>query len=346
MRYAKLKKDSLGDFITFLKNGYRVVGPVKKENLFVFADIKDASEMSLEYIPTILPLKKYFFPQHEELGSFNMGEVKMKETSVTMEPTVIFGAHTCDIDGLECLDAVFFDDPVDVYYKKRKKSIFVIGYECLFPCDEYATCVTMDTHIPRAGYDIMLTDAGDSYILHINSSEGDALLAGAEFIDELDAEKAKMELNKIRARKTGAFETRLKPGFRDFPGLFGKSYDSKVWEDVGKRCVSCGNCTAVCPTCYCFDIYDEVTLDVTEGKRMRTWDSCQLEEFASVAGGENFREQRSSRQRHRYYRKFLYPFEKHNKFFCTGCGRCSRACMADISLIETVNLLNEEKDNA
>ena len=111
--------------------------------------------------------------------------------------------------------------------------------------------------------------------------------------------------------------------------------------DAVAKCVSCGNCTAVCPTCYCFDIYDDVELDMSGGERKRTWDSCQLEEFAVVAGGENFRKERSSRQRHRYYRKFNYSVEKYNKYFCTGCGRCSRACMAGIELKETLNSLKQ-----
>ena len=89
-------------------------------------------------------------------------------------------------------------------------------------------------------------------------------------------------------------------------------YDGKTWQEVGKKCVSCGNCTAVCPTCYCFDVQDEVKLDVTGGERKRIWDSCQLEEFAEVSGGENFREERASRQRHRYYRKFNANLQKNS----------------------------------
>jgi sulfhydrogenase subunit beta (sulfur reductase) len=84
---------------------------------------------------------------------------------------------------------------------------------------------------------------------------------------------------------------------------------------------------------------------MTGGNRKRIWDSCQLEEFAEVAGGENFRKERASRQRHRFYRKFNYPVKKYNKMFCTGCGRCTRSCVADISLIETVNDLTKEYKN-
>lgn len=345
MRYVYLAKDNLGKFLDILKKDHSVVAPVRKENQFVFAEVDSLEEVALEHIPTILPPKKYFFPQKERLGTFSMGETGFDDTSIEMKPTVLFAAHTCDIDGLECLDAVFHADPEDPYYVKRKKSITVIGYECMFPCDKNATCVTMDTHTPRPGYDIMMTDAGDRYILHVNSNKGEALIADHEIFERNDNDKAKTELKELRIKKADKFDVKLKANFNDLPGVFEKGYDSEVWEGVGKRCVSCGNCTAVCPTCYCFDIYDDVKLDISGGERKRVWDSCQLEEFATVAGNENFREERSSRQRHRYYRKFAYPVKKFNKFFCTGCGRCTRTCMANISLVETVNdLTKENKD--
>lgn len=341
MRYVYLAKNNLGKFIDLLKKDNKVVAPVAKENQFVFAEVESADEISLDYIPTILPPKKYVLPQKETLGAFKMGQEKMEKTSIEMAPTVIFAAHTCDIDGLECLDAVFRVDPKDPYYLERRKSVLIIGFECMKPCDEHATCLTMDTHKPKAGYDIMMTDAGDKYILHVNSKEGATIIESDGIFETADGDTIKEELKKLQDDKMANFKKKLTASFKELPEVFSKSYDSKVWEDVGKRCVSCGNCTAVCPTCYCFDMYDEVTLDVTQGDRKRVWDSCQLEEFAEVAGDENFREERSSRQRHRYYRKFDYPFKKYNKLFCTGCGRCTRTCVADISLIETVNDLTK-----
>jgi len=86
-------------------------------------------------------------------------------------------------------------------------------------------------------------------------------------------------------------------------------------------------------------VRDEVRLVPSSGRRFRVWESCQSEPFALVAGGENFRKSRGSRQRHRYYRKFAYPVEKYHRFFCTGCGRCSRACMTGIKLKETLDTL-------
>lgn len=126
------------------------------------------------------------------------------------------------------------------------------------------------------------------------------------------------------------------------PGIFEKSFHHEIWSKAADKCLSCGNCTNVCPTCYCFDVIDETELDITKGKkRIRVWDSCQNESFALVAGGENFREERSERLRHRFYRKFKYPVDRYGKSFCTGCGRCSRQCMAGIDLKEILNELIE-----
>ncbi|MBF0253138.1 MAG: 4Fe-4S dicluster domain-containing protein [Candidatus Omnitrophica bacterium] len=344
MRYVYLEKRDLGKFIEELGKKYRVVAPVKKENQFVFADVCNAENVTLEYLPTILPPKKYFFPQKEKLGSFNMGDIKMSETSVEVQPTLIFGAHTCDIEGLECLDAVFHADPADPYYVKRKKSIVVFGIECNKACDEHASCISMDTHVPKAGYDAMLTDAGDKYIIHVNSDIGEKLVGTSSLVKNGD-ETAKSELRKLRENKIKNFSNDIDIEYKDLSKVFAGSYESSVWEEVAKKCVSCGNCTAVCPTCYCFDIKDTVKLDISGGERTRNWDSCQLEEFALVAGGESFREERLSRQRHRYYRKFDYSVKKFNKYFCTGCGRCTRACVAGIKLKETLNSLKKENDN-
>lgn len=341
MRFVYLAKNDLGKLIKRLRSNWRVVAPIKKENQFVFAPVEEVDEISLDYIPTILPPKKYYMPQHEKLGDFKLSDTAMSNVAIEMEPTIIFAAHTCDIDGIECLNIVFKNNPADPYFTKRQKNILVIGYECMKPCDEYATCITMDTHSPKAGYDIMITDTGDKYILHVNTKEGDALIGNAPIFIKADND-VKSELKKLRDKKLKEFNINLAAKYSELSKIFEKSYNAKVWSSVGKKCVSCGNCTAVCPTCYCFDVYDTVNLDMVKGNRNRVWDSCQLDDFAVVAGGENFRKERSSRQQHRYYRKFDYPVRKYNKFFCTGCGRCTRTCMAKISLIETVNELTKE----
>ncbi|HOY09795.1 MAG TPA: 4Fe-4S dicluster domain-containing protein, partial [Candidatus Omnitrophota bacterium] len=155
-------------------------------------------------------------------------------------------------------------------------------------------------------------------------------------------EKDKVVLKALRKKKAVLFKSEVRVSRDELKKVFDKTLDSEVWGDLNRRCLSCGNCTNVCPTCYCFDIRDELALDLNSGSRIRVWDGCQSENFAKVAGGENFREDRSERQRHRYFRKFRFPVSRFDSYACTGCGRCSRTCMAKINLKETINALAEE----
>ena len=118
-----------------------------------------------------------------------------------------------------------------------------------------------------------------------------------------------------------------------------KGTNSGFWEEHSEKCLACGSCVLVCPTCYCFDVKDDPNLSLEHGERIRTWDGCLLEDFAKVASGENFRPTRLSRYRHRYYKKGKYLFDRFGFVSCVGCGRCSSNCLPDIA--NPVNLLND-----
>lgn len=340
-RYARISKSNIGKWLVSLKGRGKLYGPKKKEGSYVFRPIGDMKDLCLDYTPTILPPKKYYFPQMERLLKFRRRPFGTARAIVEFEEFILFGVHTCDIAAIQCMDVVFREDPIDPNYINRKERMTTIGIECLRPCDEYASCVSMGNHFPKGGYDIMLTDAGDNYIVHINSAKGEKILSRRSYIKGC-GDSDRSLLDKIRRDKARFFKPELAGHLNEVYNVFCKNYNSGVWEDVGRRCVACGNCTAVCPTCYCFDVYDEVDMGLNEGVRYRIWNSCQMDDFARVSGGEDFRSGRSQRQKHRYYRKFKYPVDKFNRYFCTGCGRCSRACMAGINLIDTVNGLIDE----
>jgi len=242
------------------------------------------------------------------------------------------------------MDVVFREDPLDPNYINRKDRMTTVGIECLNPCDKYASCVSMGNHVPRGGYDIMLTEMKGSYFIHLNSQKGEDILQGHSYIKKCTQADRNL-LDSLRKNKENVFREEFIGQLTEVYTVFSKLSESGVWDDVGKRCVGCGNCTTVCPTCYCFDVKDELDLNLNDGLRYRWWNSCQMDDFARVAGGEDFRPGRVSRQRHRYYRKFKYPIDKFNRYFCTGCGRCSRTCMAKINLTETVNDLIKEHRN-
>jgi ferredoxin len=199
----------------------------------------------------------------------------------------------------------------------------------------------MGTLTPPDTFDLHLTDLGDIYALDIRSEWGEALLndhSGARPATEAESER----MNRVLAQKWSNFPYRLDFDASELPSLMRMSYTSPIWEELGNRCLSCGACTNVCPTCYCFNVHDEVDFALSAGKRIRNWDSCQLNEFATVAGGHNFRPTRLARQRHRFLRKGQYQTDAYGLLGCVGCGRCALACLVHITPIETFNALYRE----
>ncbi|MFH1542682.1 MAG: 4Fe-4S dicluster domain-containing protein [bacterium] len=341
--YVTIKKDQVSDLITRLAQEQKVAAPVSKgDNSFAFDYVTSGDQVSLEYIPTILPPKKYFMPQCETLAKYDTTNGQNMEPVVEYEKMVLFGVHTCDLAGIQCLNMVFSERPKDHNYLIRKNKVTIIGLECNKYCDEYASCRLVHNHTPNGGYDLFMTELGNKYIVHVNTMAGEELVEATKLFEKATDADLK-ELDKLRESKRKIFGNEVPVEHEKIGDVFDKSFDSKTWAKLGEKCLACGNCTNVCPTCYCFDVVDEPNLDLKTGKRSRHWDSCQNETFAKVAGNENFREERGARQRHRYFRKFSYPLKKFSRLFCTGCGRCSRTCMARINLKETVTELVAEQ---
>jgi sulfhydrogenase subunit beta (sulfur reductase) len=346
IKYLVLPKTSFNEFIESLAAEQKVVAPIRKEDQqFTFAEVATGKEIAVKYIPTILPPKKYFMPQYETLLEYDIREGQKMQALVEYEKMVLFGVHTCDLAGIQCLNIVFSDRPKDLNYLVRKNQIAIIGLECNDYCDSFANCALMGNELPNGGYDLFFTDLGDYFLVHVNTFLGDTLAGNTHVLTEARTEHLRA-LDALRAHKRAVFKREVDIDLNRMPELFDRSIHSGVWDEIGNRCLSCGNCTNVCPTCYCFNITDEVNLDLKSGKRIRVWDSCQNERFAVVAGGESFRKNRSSRKKHRFYRKFRYPVDRYAKYFCTGCGRCSRTCMAKINLKETLSALAQEQNRS
>ena len=339
-----LSKDSFDLFVESLVRREKVVAPVKKGNgHFTFAEIQKGNDIALQYIPTILPPKKYFMPQYEILAEYDLRKGQRLQPVVEIESLVLFGVHTCDLAGIQCLDVVFSDRPKDLNYLIRTQYITVIGLECNEYCDAYASCGLMGNFLPQGGYDLFFTDLGDYFFIQVGTQKGEDLVRDIPLLERAQSPHF-ADLETLRVQKAQVFRSEVPVDRSLLPRMFKEGFEAKVWEEIGARCLSCGNCTNVCPTCYCFDVRDVPDVNLVTGRRIRVWDSCQNEPFAKIASGESFRAERSDRKRHRFNRKFSYPVKRYNRFFCTGCGRCSRVCMAKIDLKETITQLAQETE--
>jgi sulfhydrogenase subunit beta (sulfur reductase) len=330
-----LAKGDLGRFVAGLASRCEVVGPKRKPEAeqFYFDGIEDPAELRLDYPTTILSAKKYFQPQRESLLRFDATTDPLKVEPVVEAPQrVVFGMHHCDINALWFLDAFFSFDPKDPNYLQRRERALVVGLDCLKPCDEHVFCADMGTQEAKSGYDLMLTDLGHAYFLDIASERGRELVAGAPLAEATSPDFARLQ--EVRRAKEAAFPKKFHFDTKYLPDILEESWDSLIWEATARRCFSCGSCNMVCPTCVCFDVFEQVDLTLARGERRRRLDGCMLEGFARVAGGENFRPQRADRLRHRIFRKGKYLMEKYGRPACVGCGRCDRVCLVKISAQE------------
>jgi sulfhydrogenase subunit beta (sulfur reductase) len=342
MEYLTLQKNLFNDFIESLVSNTKVVAPVTKgNNQFSFQEVSRGEQIALNYIPTVLPPKKYSIPQYEVLVEYDASRGQKMQPVVEVEDLLLFGIHTCDLAGIQCLDVVFSDRPKDLNYLIRRGYVTIIGLECNNYCDSYASCGLMGNFLPHGGYDLFFTDLGEYFMVHVATQKGADLVKDSPIWKEATAENFR-EFQLLREKKKKIFHPEVPIDRHIIPQMFKDGFEAGVWEEIGSRCLSCANCTNVCPTCYCFDVKDIPNLDFKMGKRIRVWDSCQNEPFAKIASGESFRAERPDRKRHRFNRKFFYPLKRYNKFFCTGCGRCSRTCMAKIDLKETITQLARE----
>jgi len=338
---AILNKQDVPTFVRNLLRVYRVGGPVETNGQFAFKTLRDPADLRLDYPTTILPPKKFLLPPRETLFEFeNAGEFLIKPPRP--EPrTVLLGVHTCDLHAIQLLDHVFDSGHTDPNYRNRRRQTLIVSIECLSPCDENSFCKSMGTLTADEGYDLHLTDIGDGYAIDIGTEAGQKLLEHAPVKEATPGDIQK--LNATLSEKWPRFPYRLDFDVSDLPSLLNMSMQSPLWNELGERCLACASCTNVCPTCFCFDVSDEIGFDMKRGQRTRGWDSCQLDAFATVVGGHNFRKSRALRQRHRFMRKGKYILETHHYLGCVGCGRCARACLVDITPVKVFNELYHQK---
>jgi ferredoxin len=337
-----LKKSELNQWVvTLLKeNGRKFYGPKEKNGFFDFDEIGDASELRLDYDTTVIPPKKYFQPPQELMLKFKTGGADY-ENVIDKTPFVLFGVHPYDIIAINQMDKIFSMENRDEHYLARREASVLVGVDVeTVSANHFAG--SMGTSIAKTGWDVLLTKINGGYLVQSGNPKGEKLMAsiagGEKGTNEQLAEREKIWLDNCAAMR----KHELKCAPEDLHAFLEKGYNHPIWEEKARLCFSCGSCNLVCPTCYCFDVQDDVAWDTKCGTRCRSWDGCLLKDFETVTGGHNFRKRKADRYRHRFYRKGKYVPEKMGEIACVGCGRCIKACVSNIANpVEVYNRLVE-----
>lgn len=336
MKTRVLERSQVSGFVGNLLVEHDVVAPVEKERgSHVFAEIQRPGQVALDYVTTLLPPKKAFFPQHQPLLRFDLADEKPDvEPVIDRRPIVLFGVHPCDLAGIRMLDWAFLRDASDWHYLAKRRAATIVGVDCL--PDEHCFCTSVGTAVPKNGFDLFLTPTFKGYLVTVDSEKGSDLLrrhADTREATPQDLAEAGDWQNDKNARTVRRFDAEV----HNLPLILQRGVGSPAWEETSSACLSCGACNLVCPTCFCFNVEDVLDTDGSAGVRERSWDGCQLSDFARISGGTNFRRKPSWRLRHRFFRKYQYLMTQFGAAFCTGCGRCGRFCPAGINVVDTLN---------
>ncbi len=329
MSVKKIAKKDFSDFVEALIRKERVFGVQAKGDRFDYALLESAQDLRLDFDVTLQPPKKFLLPPTEVLMTFEVGGGY--QSQYDDEAFILLGVHPYDMIAINQMDELFSQDNYDTHYMARRGSATIVACDVVTP-SENVFASSMGTAVVKEGYDVLLTDIGDSYVVEAATEKGEKLMAVAKnTVAADDAALASREAVWAKNKKgLNRHELKCDPAY--LPKLLAKAYDHPVWEERAKTCFSCGSCNQVCPTCYCFNVQDDVNWDMKTGKRERAWDGCLLDGFTKVAGEHEFRNRRADRFRHRLYRKAKYVPEKiGGQIACVGCGRCVSACLPDIA---------------
>jgi len=339
MIFRIMHKDGLRTLFDLLVLENTTVGPVATgmdrhgKPIFAFEPVSDFDDLRLDYPTTKLPAKRYFLPYREDLASFQFeGDDWQKDVDYNIDrPYVLFGLHACDINALNKLDKVLMGSVYPMpYYAAKRKNMFIIGMNCR--PQPFCFCRSMASDTVTHGFDLFLTDIGDRYFVEILSATAYNFLKTVK-TSEPD-EHDHVQYMKVTAEKNKKFTAHVDTS--DLTKILDMEFQSPVWKQWGDKCLACGTCANVCPTCYCYGVEETVNIDLKGARKTKTLYSCNVIDFAEVAGGHNFRPERATRLKYRYYHKHRGFVEAFEESLCVGCGRCGEACLAEITVPEVI----------
>ena len=325
-----------------LSKDYKIFVPVRDGDFSVFQPLEKETEPDFDYQNTRLSPKGLVYPQSERMFEYSLDEKDpesniLKEAPKDYNPQAIVGIRPCDAHAFQLVKRNF-DNPEypDPWWVRRFESTTVVGLGCNDPCSTCFCTAMGGGPFDETGLDVLLYDLGETYLARGLTEKGETFLSKAQ-----DGEKADEKAVK-RAAALSAKAAEGMPEPKELDPIREKTindlFDAPFWEDVAFACLNCGTCTFLCPTCWCFDIQDEV--QGKQGDRIRNWDSCMFPLFTLHGSGHNPRDKKFQRVRQRFMHKLKYFVDRYGDgFHCTGCGRCVQFCPVNIDIREVLSLM-------
>ncbi len=360
---VSLPKPELDRLMAALREqGYQTVGPRLKDDAIVYETVETLADLPQGYasqqdkasfrlmqtgrrnyfdaIPGAQSWKQFIFPPRITLFSANKDEQwHIREADEPAPRYALIGVRACELAAIEIQDRVFLrSDYRDPIYRQRREGLFILAVNCLYPTGT-CFCASMGTGPQvQKGFDLCLTELDDVFLVEIGSDLGRIALSQCSF--QPASAFVQQAANDGLARAAQRMGRQLDTS--DLPDLLIDNLEARHWDAVGKRCLSCANCTQVCPTCFCWDAVDHINLTGTETSRERVWDSCYNPYYSYQAGGGNTRPSIKSRYRQWLTHKLGSWKEQFGTFGCVGCGRCITWCPVGIDLTEEIPALRKE----
>lgn len=333
----QLAKSEIKNLLNHWAGEYRVLAPTLGAQGDCLLDTFDEDSFTLDYKKTPLPPKSAFFPQSETIFAVENGEYR---EVVSARKTLLFGIRSCDMMGIRQSAGFMTRDRRDIYSEAKREAAIIVVMACPGPQNETCFCTTMQSGpVAKKGFDLQFFDAGEFFIIQIGSGKGEAALSLFPLVD-LDDDLAGEKVEAFR-QKSAAAIAQVDAVPKAMNRLKDHTADEGVWERLGFKCIQCGGCTFVCPTCTCFNVCDHPT-GPGQGLRERSWDACLFGGFTREASGHNPRPTQALRLKRRHEHKLLNYHKtdiQEGLCGCTGCGRCSDFCPVHIGTLEVADAI-------